>query len=63
MSKPSEIEKLDTNGGYHFICRDCGFDVYSYGVKPETPVCATCLWITEFGAEMTEAQKQVLRDR
>jgi hypothetical protein len=58
-----EIEKLDTNGGYRFVCRDCDIEVYSYGVKPETPVCATCLWIAEFGAELPDDEKRRLRDR
>jgi hypothetical protein len=40
--KVGEIEKLDTNGGYRFVCRDCDRDIFSFGVKPETPVCATC---------------------
>jgi hypothetical protein len=61
MTAEGEIEKLGTSGGYRFVCRDCDIEVFSYGVKPETPVCLTCRWIAEFGAEMTEAQKRVLR--
>jgi hypothetical protein len=55
-----EIEKL-ANGGYRFVCRDCDTEVFSFGVKPETPVCVACLWIAEFGAGMSDDEKRRLR--
>jgi hypothetical protein len=59
----SEIEKLKVGHGWHFICRDCRRDIYSFGVDPEIPVCATCRWIAEFGGDLTEVEKQKIRER
>jgi len=58
-----EIEKLKTSGGYHFICRDCECDIYWFGADPVEPVCPTCRWIAEFGGNLTEAEKQEIRER
>jgi hypothetical protein len=59
----TEIEKLEVGHGWHFICRDCGRDIYSFGVNPEIPVCAMCRWIAEFGHNLTEAEKLEIRER
>jgi rubrerythrin len=63
MTPANAIEKLETNGGYHFVCRECGYDIYSFGAEPKEPVCATCQWIVEFGASLTEAEKRNIRWR
>jgi hypothetical protein len=58
----NEIEKLK-NGGYHFVCRDCGYDIYSFGMMPETPLlCATCAWIVDFDQDLPEEKKRGLRN-
>jgi hypothetical protein len=59
----TEIEKLETSGGWRFVCRDCGYEIYSFGAEPKEPLCATCQWLIEFGGNLTEAEKQDVRER
>jgi hypothetical protein len=46
-----------------FICIDCGYEVFWYGVKPAEDRCATCAWIAKIDDPIErEKLKRFLKD-